>query len=37
MRTGHTACMGEIRNVYKILVRKPDGREHVGDLCPDGG
>jgi hypothetical protein len=21
---GHAACMGEIRNAYKMLVRKPD-------------
>jgi hypothetical protein len=23
---GHVACMGEIRNAYKILVGKPIGR-----------
>jgi len=23
---GHVACMGEMRIVYKILVRKPEGR-----------
>jgi hypothetical protein len=23
---GHVACMGEMRSVYKILVRKPEGR-----------
>jgi hypothetical protein len=22
----HVACMGEIRNVYKILVGKPEGK-----------
>jgi hypothetical protein len=22
----HVACMEEIRNVYKILVRKPEGK-----------
>jgi hypothetical protein len=23
---GHTACMGVMRNAYKILVRKPHGK-----------
>jgi hypothetical protein len=23
---GHGVCMGEMRNAYKILVRKPEGR-----------
>jgi len=23
---GHTACMAEMRNAYKILVRKPEGK-----------
>jgi hypothetical protein len=23
---GHVACMGEMRNVYKILVRYPEGK-----------
>jgi hypothetical protein len=27
---GHTACMGEMRNVYKILVRKPEGKGPLG-------
>jgi hypothetical protein len=22
---GHLACMGKMRNAYKILVRKPEG------------
>jgi hypothetical protein len=25
---GHLARMGEKRNVYRLLVRKPDGRKH---------
>jgi hypothetical protein len=25
-QTGHVACMGDMRNVYKILVRKPEGQ-----------
>jgi hypothetical protein len=29
----HVACMGKMRNVYKILVRKPD---HSEDLDTDG-
>jgi len=23
----------EMRNVYKILVRKPEGRDHLEDRC----
>jgi hypothetical protein len=23
---GHIACIGEIRNTYKILVRRPEGK-----------
>jgi hypothetical protein len=23
---GHVACMGDMRNAYKILVRKPEGQ-----------
>jgi hypothetical protein len=23
---GHIACMGEIRNAYKILIGKPEGK-----------
>jgi hypothetical protein len=23
---GHVACMGEMRNVYNILVKKPQGK-----------
>jgi hypothetical protein len=33
---GHIANIGEMRNVYKILVRKPEGRDHVEDLGQDG-
>jgi hypothetical protein len=33
---GHVACMVEMRNVYKILVRKPEGRDHLEDLGIDG-
>jgi PAS domain-containing protein len=28
--TGHVARMGENRNAYRLLVRKPDGRRHLG-------
>jgi hypothetical protein len=24
----HVACMGDMRNSYKTLVGKPEGREH---------
>jgi hypothetical protein len=27
---GHVACMGEMRNAYKILVRKPEGKRLLG-------
>jgi hypothetical protein len=29
-RTGHVARMGETRNAYRILVRKPEGKRPVG-------
>jgi hypothetical protein len=32
----HIACMGEMRNAYKILVRRPEGRDHLEDLGIDG-
>jgi hypothetical protein len=28
--TGHVACMGEERKVYKVLVRKPKGKRPLG-------
>jgi hypothetical protein len=28
--------MGEMRNAYKILVRKPEGKNHPEDLSTDG-
>jgi hypothetical protein len=28
----HVARMGEMRNVYKILIGKPEGRNHSEDL-----
>jgi hypothetical protein len=36
MRWGNVACMGEMRNAYKILVRKLKGRDHSEDLGIDG-
>jgi hypothetical protein len=27
---GHVACTGEMRNAYKILVRKPEGKRMLG-------
>jgi hypothetical protein len=31
MRTaGHVACMGEERNVYKVLMGKPEGKRPLG-------
>jgi hypothetical protein len=26
----HISCMGEMRNAYKILVGKPDGKRSLG-------
>jgi hypothetical protein len=33
---GHVECMGEVRNVCKIFVRKPEGKNHMEDLGIDG-
>ena len=33
---GHVAQMGEERGVYRVLVGKPEGRNHWGDLGVDG-
>jgi len=30
------ACMGEERGVYRVLMGKPKGRNHWGDLGIDG-
>jgi hypothetical protein len=29
---GHVACMGEERNVFRVLVRKPEGKRQLGRL-----
>jgi hypothetical protein len=34
--TGHVARMGEMRNAFKILVGKPEGKNHLEDLGVDG-
>jgi len=33
---GHVARMGEEREVYRVLVGKPEGKTHWGDLGVDG-
>jgi hypothetical protein len=33
---GHVACMGGMRNAYRILVGKPKRRGHSEDLDVDG-
>ena len=33
---GHVARMGEERGVYRVLLGKPEGRNHWGDLGVDG-
>jgi len=34
--SGHVACMGEIRNAYKIVVGKYEGKNYSEDLGVDG-
>jgi hypothetical protein len=33
---GHVARMGEGRNVYRVLVGKPKGKDHLEDQGVDG-
>ena len=33
---GHVARMGEVKGVYRVLVRKPEGKSHWGDLGVGG-
>jgi hypothetical protein len=33
---GHVACMGEGRNVYRVLVGKPEGKYQLEDQGVDG-
>jgi len=33
---GHVARVGERRGVYRVLVGKPDGKNHLGDPSIDG-
>jgi hypothetical protein len=33
---GHVACMGEGRNVYRVLVGNPEGKSHLEDQGVDG-
>jgi len=33
---GHVVRMGERRGVYRVLVGKPEGRDHLGDPGIDG-
>ena len=33
---GHVARMGEERGMYRVLVGKPEGADHWGDLGVDG-
>jgi hypothetical protein len=32
---GHAACMGEDRNLYKVLVGNPEGKSHLEDQSVD--
>jgi hypothetical protein len=32
----NVACMMEMRNAYKIFIRNPQGKNHLGDLGVDG-
>ena len=31
---GHVACMGERRSLYRVLVRKPEGKRPLGRPRP---
>jgi hypothetical protein len=33
---GHAAVMGEGRNVHRVLVGKPEGKDHLKDQGVDG-
>jgi hypothetical protein len=33
---GHAACMDEIRNAYKILVGRPEGKRPLRRIGIDG-
>jgi len=33
---GHIARMGKRRGAYRVLVGKPEGRDHLGDTGVDG-
>ena len=33
---GYVACMGEERGVYRVLLGKPERKNHWGDLGVDG-
>jgi hypothetical protein len=33
---GNIACMGERRGVFRVLVGRPYGRDHLGDPSVDG-
>ena len=33
---GHVERMGERRGVYRVLVGKPDGKNHLGEPGVDG-
>jgi len=32
----HVALMGKRRNLYRVLVRKTEGRDYLGDQGVDG-
>jgi hypothetical protein len=33
---GHVACMGKMRNANKVIVRKPEGKNHSENSGIDG-
>jgi len=35
-RVGHVACMGEMINFYKVLIGRPEGKNHSGNIGIDG-
>jgi len=33
---GHVECIGDWKGVYRVLVGKPEGKEHLEDPAVDG-
>jgi hypothetical protein len=33
---GHVACVGDRKGAYRVLMGKPEGKNHLGDPGVDG-